>query len=407
MAGFDALGLSASVMKGIEEMGFKEPTPIQAQALPLLFQGEDVIGQAKTGTGKTAAFGIYALEGLDYSLAKPQVLILTPTRELCLQVRNEIAALGKHTGARIAAVYGGQEIEKQLRFFEGGAQIVVGTPGRIVDHLKRGSLAFGDVGLVVIDEADRMLDMGFIEDVGFILANTPEDRQTLLFSATIPQEIMELAERYMNEPQLVKVGEDETPVITHIEQSFITIHDPRDRLHALLRYLQEERPQLAIVFCRTKLGAEKLCHILHERGFRAECLHGDLPQKKRELVMKRFRERRFNILVATDLAARGLHVDGITHVINYNIPDDHLDYVHRVGRTGRMGKAGGAVTLVLKDEMGKLGEIERALSLRMKEIRYELKRRGGRIPQGSSNAIAAGGVGRRWRGAPAPPTYNL
>jgi ATP-dependent RNA helicase DeaD len=218
---------------------------------------------------------------------------------------------------------------------------------------------------------------------------------------------MELAERYMNEPQLVKVGEDETPVITHIEQSFITIHDPRDRLHALLRYLQEERPQLAIVFCRTKLGAEKLCHILHERGFRAECLHGDLPQKKRELVMKRFRERRFNILVATDLAARGLHVDGITHVINYNIPDDHLDYVHRVGRTGRMGKAGGAVTLVLKDEMGKLGEIERALSLRMKEIRYELKRRGGRIPQGSSNAIAAGGVGRRWRGAPAPPTYNL
>jgi len=408
MSGFSELRLSDSVMKGIADMGFKEPTPIQAQALPLLFQGEDVIGQAKTGTGKTAAFGIYALEGLDYSLMKPQVLILTPTRELCLQVRDEIAALGRYTGARIAAVYGGQEIEKQLRFFDGGVQIVVGTPGRAIDHLKRGSLGFADVGLVVIDEADRMLDMGFIEDVEYILANTPESRQTLLFSATMPREVIELAEKYMHAPQFVKVGEDETPVITHIEQSFIAIQDARDRLYALLRYLRDEKPPLAIVFCKTKFGAEKLCLILRERGFKAECLHGDMSQNKRENVMERFKRKQFNILVATDLAARGLHVDGVTNVINYNIPDDHLDYVHRVGRTGRMGKTGGAVTLVLKDEMGKLGEIERALSVRMNEIKYEFKKREERAARMGFRTVKGQRLRRELKmRTPVPHTYNL
>jgi len=407
MASFDELKLSPSVMKGIAAMGFKEPTPIQAQAIPLLFKGEDVISQAKTGTGKTAAFGIYILEGLDYSLRKPQVLILTPTRELCVQVGKEIAEIGKHTGAKIAAVYGGQDIEKQFRLFKDGAQVIVGTPGRVMDHLKRGSLRFDNVGLVVIDEADRMLDMGFIDDVAFILSNTPQERQTLLFSATMPREIRDLAEKYMHAPQFVKVSSDDTLVVTHIGQSFIAIPDARDRLYGLLRYLDEKKPKLTMIFCRTKFGADKLGVILRERGYMVECLHGDLSQNKRDWVMERFKSGRVQILVATDLAARGLDIDDVTHIVNYNMPEDHLTYVHRVGRTGRMGKAGEAVTLVLQEEMGKLGDIERALTVRMKELRYEFRKR-----EESERKLEDRGRRHTFRRethqrAPVPHTYNL
>ena len=407
MASFNELKLSPGIMKGIAEMGFKEPTPIQAEAIPLLFQGEDVISQAKTGTGKTAAFGIYILEGLDYALMKPQVLILTPTRELCVQVGNEIAEIGKYTGAKIAAVYGGQDIEKQFRLFKDGAQVIVGTPGRVIDHLKRGSLRFDNVGLVVIDEADRLLDMGFIDDVEFILANTPQGRQTLLFSATMPREIRDLAEKYMHTPQFVKVSSDDTPVVMHIGQSFIAIPDARDRLYGLLRYLDEQKPRLAMIFTRTKFGADKLGTILRERDYRVEMLHGDLSQKKRDWVMEKFRSGKVQILVATDLAARGLDIDDVTHVINYNMPEDHLTYVHRVGRTGRMGKAGDAMTLVLQEEMGKLGDIERALSVRMKEVRYEFRKREPsekRYEQKGRRSTFRRDTHQR---APVPHTYNL
>jgi len=408
MAKFEDLQLSESVMKALGDMKFVEPTPIQEQAIPLLFQGEDVIGQAKTGTGKTAAFGIYALEGLDYELRRPQVLVLTPTRELCVQVRDEVAKLGKYTPLKIVAVYGGQEIEKQLRAFEGGVHVVVGTPGRLIDHLKRGTLKFDDVGLVVIDEADRLLDMGFIDDVEWILANTPESRQTLLFSATMPDEIKRLAEKYMHAPQHLRVSEDETPVITHIGQSFIAISDPRDRLYALLDYLKAERPVHTMIFCRTKFGADKLGIILRDRGFSAECLHGDMTQNKRDFVMREFRAGKIAVLVATDLAARGLDINDVSHVINYNIPEDHIDYVHRVGRTGRMGKAGSALTLVTPAEMGKLGDIERAISVRLKERTFEAPERQKRAPPHSHahDKRAKFDGPKRFRQT-MPHTYNL
>ncbi len=406
MAKFEDLQLSESVMKAVRDMKFESPTPIQEQAIPLLFQGEDIIGQAKTGTGKTAAFGIFILEGLDYELRKPQVLILTPTRELCMQVRDEVARLGKYTPLKIVAVYGGQEIEKQLRAFREGVHVVVGTPGRVIDHLKRGTLSFADVGLVVIDEADRMLDMGFIDDMEFILANTPKERQTLLFSATMPDEIKHLAEKYMHGPQHLKVSEDETPVVTHIQQDFIAIDDPRDRLYALLKYLQDEKPSHTMIFCRTKFGADKLGIILRDRSFRAECLHGDMTQNKRDSVMKRFRAGEIDILVATDLAARGLDISDVSHVVNYNIPEDHIAYTHRVGRTGRMGKAGSALTLVTKEEMGKLGDIERALSVRMKERKHEAPERQTRPPMHKHTHERKFEGPRKFRTA-VPHTYNL
>ncbi len=402
MAGFEELRLSAAVLKGISEMGFKDPTPIQAEAIPLLFQGEDVIGQAKTGTGKTAAFGLYILECLDYPTKRPQALILTPTRELCMQVRDEIAQIGKHTPLKIVAIYGGQDIERQFRLLKEGMHVIVGTPGRVMDHLKRGSLKFDQVRFVVIDEADRMLDMGFIDDVAWILSNTPQERQTLLFSATVPDAIRKLAGNYMHSPQMVKVSEDETPVITHILQTFVPIADPRERLDALLAYLSEERPKKAMIFCRTKFGADKLDRILNDRGFRSEGLHGDMSQGKRDAVMKRFRADQIAILVATDLAARGLDIDDVTHVINYNIPEDHITYVHRVGRTGRMGKAGAAFTIVESAEMGALGEIERAISVRMEERKLVFRKAVG--PRRSQR-----GFTRREETArsPVPHTYNL
>lgn len=371
MARFEELGLSDSILCGLKDMGFSEPTPVQSLIIPLLFEGKDVICQSKTGTGKTAAFGIYVLEGIDYEVRKPQVLILTPTRELCLQVRDEVARIGRHTKVNMAPVYGGQDIEKQFRLIRGGANVVVGTPGRIIDHLKRKTLSFSDVGLVVIDEADRMLDMGFIDDVQFILANTPKDRQTLLFSATIAREIRELADKYMHSPEFLNVSRDETPVVTHIKQQFTAVRDPRDRLYALLGYLRDEKPSLGIIFCRTKFGADKLKTILNDRGFACEALHGDLSQSKREQVMGLFRKGKVNLLIATDLAARGLDVDDVSHVINYNVPEDFTTYVHRVGRTGRMGKAGSAYSIVMQDEMGKLGEIERSISVRMEEVKFE------------------------------------
>ena len=403
MKGFESLQLSPAVMKGIKEMGFSAPTPIQAEAIPLLAQGEDVIGQAKTGTGKTAAFGIYILEGLDYGVRKPQALILTPTRELCVQVREEIAELGKHTPMKIAAVYGGQAIEAQFRQFKEGMHVIVGTPGRIMDHLKRGSLSFSEVGLVVIDEADRMLDMGFIDDVEWILSKIPEGRQTLLFSATMPDAIKKLAGKYMCSPQLVKVSADEAQVITHITQNFVPINDPRERLNALLAYLSEEKPGKAMIFCRTKFGADKLCTILNDRGIRSEGLHGDMSQSKRDAVMRRFRDGKISTLIATDLAARGLDIDDVTHVVNYNLPEDHTTYVHRVGRTGRMGKNGAAFTIVDKSELGKLGVIERAISVKMDERKLEFRKAVG--PPRQNRRVFTRMPSRQ--NSPVPHTYNL
>ena len=403
MSGFDELQLSAAVMKGIKDMGFTEPTPIQAQAIPMLFDGQDVIGQAKTGTGKTAAFGIYILEGLNYAVRTPQAVILTPTRELCVQVRDEIAELGKHTPLKIAAIYGGQEIDKQFRQLKEGVHVIVGTPGRVMDHLERGSLSFPEVRLVVIDEADRMLDMGFIDDVAWILAKTPPERQTLLFSATMPEPIKKLAGKYMHSPQWVRVSSDEAEVITHILQTFVPIDDPRERLNALLAYMGEEKPKKSMIFCRTKFGADKLDTILNDRGYRSEGLHGDLSQAKRDAVMKRFREGKLNVLVATDLAARGLDIDDVTHVINFNIPEDHTTYIHRVGRTGRMGKAGAAFTIVDRADLGKLGVIERAISVKMGERKLAFRKAVGPSRQSKHSLTRRQPTSI----SPVPHTYNL
>lgn len=356
MTSFVEFELSRRLQQAIDEMGFEEPSPIQAACIPLVLSGRDVIGQAQTGTGKTAAFGIPLVEkaGPD---PKVHALVLTPTRELAIQVAGEFRKIAKYTRIRTMPIYGGQSIGHQIRALQQGVQIVIGTPGRVLDHIRRGTLKLGSVRTVVLDEADEMLDMGFIEDIESILRETPDQRQTLLFSATFPAEVKRLSARYMTAPEHVTVnrGEMTVPLTDQIYYKVLE----RNKLESLCRVVDSEEVGLGIIFCRTKRGVDELTEALLARGYMVDGLHGDLSQAQRDRVMKRFRSGEIELLVATDVAARGIDVENVSHVVNYDIPQDPESYVHRIGRTGRAGKRGLAITLVTPREFKLLKQIER------------------------------------------------
>ena len=352
---FEDFGLSKETMRAISEIGYEEPTPIQASVIPLIMGGADIIGQAQTGTGKTAAFGIPIVEMCRRS-ERPFAIILEPTRELAVQVAQEIDRVGSRKRVRVLAVYGGQSIENQIKALKHGVDVVVGTPGRIIDHLNRKTLELSAISMLVLDEADEMLNMGFIEDIETILNKIPETRQTMLFSATIPQPITVIARKYMKEPEKIRISPKDV-VIPQIKQVFYEVREG-DKLNALSRLLDVENPQLAIVFCHTKREVDEVSMKLGQLGYNASALHGDFTQARRDEVMYKFREGMLDILVATDVAARGLDIKNVSHVINFNIPQNPDSYVHRIGRTGRAGKSGIAITFVTPREYRHLRLIE-------------------------------------------------
>ena len=357
MASFSDLGLSPDLLRTLGELGYDEPTPIQAQAIPELLAGHDVIGQAQTGTGKTAAFGLPLLEYLDPESEDTQALVMTPTRELCIQVTQALRAYAEHLSIEVLAVFGGQAVATQQSRLRGGAQVVVSTVGRTLDLITRGSLILSSVRYVVLDEADEMLDLGFIEDVERILRMCPSGRQTSLFSATMPPPIARLAERYMYDPVTIKVTPKQLTVDA-IEQAFVEV-PAKQKTERLVEVLRAEEPEQAIIFCRTKIGTARLDERLRAKGFRVKALHGDLSQGQRDGVMLAFKEHKLPLLVATDVAARGLDIEHVTHVINYDVPTTTEPYVHRIGRTGRVGRTGRAITFVTPGQRDEIGRIER------------------------------------------------
>ena len=357
MPTFLELGLSAPLLDALVHLGYEHPTPIQEQAIPELLAGRDVIGQAQTGTGKTAAFGLPLLEFVDPESPEVQALVLTPTRELCIQVTQALRAYGERRGVEIVAIFGGAPIRDQAAFLRQGAQVVVGTVGRVMDMMNRHHLFLSDARYVVLDEADEMLDLGFLEDVETILSRCPSGRQTALFSATIPAEVKRLAETRMFDPIAIKVRAA-TLTIDTVDQFYVEVGD-REKAEALARVLKSERPDQAIIFVRTKIGADRLARALGDRGVRVKALHGDMTQGQRDGVMLAFKGGRERLLVATDIAARGLDISGVSHVVNYDIPNSPDVYVHRIGRTGRVGRSGRAITLVTAKQRRDLTAIER------------------------------------------------
>jgi ATP-dependent RNA helicase DeaD len=357
MTRFAELGLSEEILLALDELGYTEPTPIQEQAIPELLAGNDVIGQAQTGTGKTAAFGLPLLEYLDPGSADTQAIVLTPTRELCIQVTQALRAYAEHRGVEIVAVFGGAPISTQQSRLRRGAHVVVATVGRMMDLISRRSLVLTSARYVVLDEADEMLDLGFIEEVEKILRLCPSGRQTALFSATMPAPIARLAERYMYHPVTIKI----TPrklTVDAIEQAYVEV-EPRNKTARLIEVLRAEEPEQAIIFCRTKIGAARLDDQLRDRGLRVKALHGDMSQGQRDGVMIQFKDHKLPLLVATDVAARGLDIEHVTHVINYDLPNNTEIYVHRIGRTGRVGRTGRAITFVTAKQRPEIGRIER------------------------------------------------
>lgn len=364
---FSELGLDRTSMKSIEKMGFEEASPIQSQTIPLALEGKDIIGQAQTGTGKTAAFGIPLMENIDINNENVQGIVIAPTRELAIQVSEELFKLGYGKRARVLAVYGGQDIDRQIRALKKKPHIIVGTPYRLLDHIKRKNIKLGGVHTVVLDEADEMLNMGFIEDIELILSTVPDERQTLLFSATMPDPIRKIAERFMQEPVLVRVKAKEMTV-DRIEQYYLELKES-EKFDTLARLFDIQTPDLAIVFGRTKRRVDELASALNIRGYMAEGIHGDLSQAKRLSVLKKFKDRSIDVLVATDVAARGLDISGVTHVYNFDIPQDPESYVHRIGRTGRAGKHGIAITFVTPRERGQLHAVEHTTKKRMEKLK--------------------------------------
>jgi ATP-dependent RNA helicase DeaD len=365
---FEKLGLSQPVLKAISQMGFEAATPIQEQAIPLAMAGMDIIGQSQTGTGKTAAFGIPLIEKIDRETEKVKGLVVAPTRELAVQVAEELNTIGQVKGIRALPIYGGQDINRQIRSLKNRPQIIVGTPGRLMDHMRRKTIRLESVSMVILDEADEMLNMGFIDDIKIILQDVPHERQTMLFSATMPRPIQDLAQRFMKNPQLVQVKAKEATV-SNTEQFFLEVQEKR-KFDVLCRILDMQSPKLAIVFGRTKKRVDELSEALNRRGYSAKGIHGDLNQAKRDSVMESFKRGNTEILVATDVAARGLDIDDISHIYNYDIPQDPEGYVHRIGRTGRLGKAGVAITFVTPREMGQLRLIEQMI--KRKIVRQEV-----------------------------------
>src|SRR3954471_7125167 len=365
---FAELGLAPEILKAVERMGFEEASPIQSAAIPVLLEGADVVGQSQTGSGKTAAFGIPAIQLVDVTVRAPQVIILCPTRELVVQVAEEIAKLAFFKrGLRELPIYGGQSYERQFRGLSAGAQIIIGTPGRVMDHLERKSLQLDQIKMVILDEADRMLDMGFVDDIKTILRQAPAERQTVFFSATIPRPIAELIKTFTRKPVTVRV-DAEALTVPAIEQIYYEV-DRRSKLEVLCRLIDLEDVKLAIIFCATKMMVDELTEHLMARGYAADKLHGDMTQAMRERVMGRFRKGKVEFLVATDVAARGLDVEDIEVVFNYDLPHDGEDYVHRIGRTGRAGKGGKAVTFVAGREIYRLENIQRFTKSRIRRER--------------------------------------
>ncbi len=351
---FEEMGLNPLLIETLSELGYTEPTPIQIQSIPPLMAGRDVLGQAQTGTGKTAAYSLPILNKLEGDAL--QVLILTPTRELATQVADAVHRYGSKMGVRVLPVYGGQAYERQISRLRKPIQIVVGTPGRTLDLIQQGSLKLHNIRFVVLDEGDEMLKMGFIEDIEAILHATPTDRQTILFSATFSRGIKEIAARYMRDPMQITI-ESNTMTVENIAQRYYTVYQA-DKVAALCRLLEFENVENTLVFTRTKASSAELAETLIERGFLAAAIHGDLPQTERERILKRFKQGQLHVLVATDVVARGIDIADLSHVINFDIPQKPVEYVHRVGRTGRAGRGGSAITLITPRERGSLKEIE-------------------------------------------------
>jgi len=366
---FSDFGLSSEVLQAISNMGFEEPTPIQEKAIPIIMQGRDIIGQAQTGTGKTMAFGIPIIERIDPRKFSVQSIILTPTRELAIQVAEEINKIGRSRRVFAFPIYGGSSIERQIKILRKGLHVVVGTPGRVIDHLNRKTLTLNEVKIAVLDEADEMLDMGFIDDITTILNKVPKERQTLLFSATMPGEIINISKRYMVSPEKVIIS---STILTtpKIDQIFYELRES-EKLDALSRLIDAEDSDLFLVFCHTKREVDEVSSNLKNRGYEAEAIHGDFSQSQRESVMRRFKGGMIDVLVATDVAARGIDISNISHVVNYSIPQNPEAYVHRIGRTGRAGREGVAITFVTPRE-------ERQLRLIQSFAKTKIKR--GKLP---------------------------
>ncbi|AKP67068.1 DEAD/DEAH box helicase [Companilactobacillus ginsenosidimutans] len=360
---FSELKLDSKLLAAVDEAGFEETTPIQAQTIPLVMTGDDVIGQAQTGTGKTAAFGLPILDAVDTNSSDIQALIISPTRELAIQTQEELFKLGRNKKVRVQSVYGGSDIRRQINALKNHPSVVVGTPGRIKDHISRHTLKLHNVKTVVLDEADEMLDMGFVEDIESILSNVPHDHQTLLFSATMPKPIMKIADKFMTKPEIVKIKSKELTA-DNIDQYFVKAKD-FEKFDLMTRIFDVQAPELALIFGRTKRRVDELTRGLQARGYNAEGIHGDLSQDKRTSVLRKFKAGKLDFLVATDVAARGLDISGVSHVYNYDIPQDPDSYVHRIGRTGRAGKSGVSVTFVTPNEMSYLRTIENLTKKRM------------------------------------------
>lgn len=361
---FKTLGLKDSILKGIEKLGFEQPTPIQEKTIPLLInQKTDLVGLAQTGTGKTAAFGLPICHLIDFNQKYTQALIICPTRELCLQITRDLQNfILFEEKAKVVAIYGGASIDNQIRDISRGAHIIVATPGRMVDMIHRRKVSLSDISIVVLDEADEMLNMGFKEDLDIILQQTPSEKNTWLFSATMPQEVLRISRNYMSNPQEITIGKQNSGAL-NIDHHFYVVQ-ARDRYLALKRIVDYYPDIFGIIFCRTRMETQEIAEKLMKDGYNADALHGDLSQAQRDYVMSRYRNKSLQMLVATDVAARGIDVNNVTHVINYNLPDDVENYTHRSGRTARAGKSGISITLVNSRELGKIKEIERKIGSR-------------------------------------------
>ena len=356
MKSFQELNIDPVIITALSNMGFEEPTPIQEMTIPMALMGRDLIGRAQTGTGKTAAYGIPLVDRCDPAIEHIQGLVIVPTRELAMQVAEELNRIGSPKKIRSLPIYGGQEIDRQIRALKNRPQIIVGTPGRLMDHLRRRTVRLHQIKMVVLDEADEMLNMGFKEDIEEILRQGPNERQNLLFSATMPLHIQNLAREFMRNPEMIHIDPRAVTVV-NTEQQYIEVPE-RQKLDVLCRLLDIQNPDLAIVFGRTKRRVDEIAGVLSERGYSADGIHGDLTQSQRDMVMRKFKNGTIDILVATDVAARGLDISGVTHIYNFDIPQDAEGYVHRIGRTGRAGEAGLAITFVTSREIGHLKYIE-------------------------------------------------
>src|SRR5271157_1417704 len=394
---FEDLGLSPQYIQAIEQLGFEQPTPIQQAAIPALLSGRDIVGQAQTGTGKTAAFGLPMLQKIQPGKGKVQAVVLAPTRELAIQVAEAIGKLGQHTQVRVLPVYGGQSYQVQIQQLKRGVDVVVGTPGRMLDLIEKKLLDLSQVSYLVLDEADEMLAMGFIEDVETILAQMQGERQTSLFSATLPDAIRKLAAKYMKDSQEIRTSPKQITV-AETEQRFCQVRQDK-KISALGRFLEVEEVTSALIFARTKLRAQELADELNRRGYPAESLHGDLNQARREFVLDRFRNHTIKLLVATDVAARGLDIENVSHVFNYDVPADAEDYVHRIGRTGRAGRKGIAVTFLTARERYLVNQFEAFTRQKMTEIQIPtreevLSRRDDRFIKRLTGRLASGKISR-------------